>query len=108
MTLSISANPLLQKQQLAQHKHVQKDDEAIPIIDPRIIHRLVNNLMYLFSISPGDNLTFILEQGHCTKNEEALKYWVISQLVNETFNQEEVLHYLIENLKRQLTLEVYS
>jgi hypothetical protein len=106
--LSISANPLLQKQQLAQQNSSLGFDDAQQIIDPRVIQRLVNNLIYLFSVSPGDNLTFILEQGHCTKNEEALKYWVINQLADEPFSQEDVLPYLIENLKRQLTLEMYS
>jgi hypothetical protein len=81
---------------------------SIPIEDPKVIQRLVHNLMYLFNITPGDYLTFILGQGHCTQNEDALKYWVMDQLTDEPVSQDDVQNYLEENLKQQLTMEVFS
>lgn len=86
--------------------HFWQDDYQIE--DPRVVRRLVNNLMYLFNIQPGDYLTFVLGYGHCRSNEQALQYWVLDQLSQNPTRQDEVLSVLVEALKEQLNLEVYS
>ena len=102
------SNPLLKPQHPAQASNAPWQKPVIEIEDPKVVQRLVNNLMYLFNITPGDYLTFILEQGHCTKNEDALKYWVLDQLEEHHLDSSDVLHYLVEQLKEQLSQEVYS
>lgn len=101
-------NPLLQPQHPTQALKAPWQKPEINIEDPRVVQRLVNNLMYLFNITPGDYLTFILGQGHCTKNEDALKYWVIDQLEDHHLDSSDVLHHLVEQLTKQLNQEVYS
>jgi hypothetical protein len=70
--------------------------------------RLANNLAYLFNVSAGDYLTYILGHGECTRNEDALKYWVFDELNKELVGSGEVLGVLVERLKEQLTQEVSS
>jgi len=79
----------------------KEDDEGISI------NRLTNNLCYLFNVTSGDYLTYILGHGECTRNEDALKYWVLDQLDQESVSSGEVLSVLVEKLKEQLTLEAY-
>ncbi|NCN44230.1 MAG: hypothetical protein CO158_04795 [Piscirickettsiaceae bacterium CG_4_9_14_3_um_filter_43_564] len=100
-------NPLLKQQhpQMSPHAFNQQN---IVIEDPRVVKRIVNNLMYLFNITTGDYLTFILGQGHCTRNEDALKYWVMEQLEHHNLDSDNVLQYLVEKLKIQLNMEVFS
>ena len=83
-------------------------EDEIAYEDERVVNRLVNNLIYLFNISQGDYLTFVLGYGHCTKNEDALKYWVMDQLAEHSHDSGDVLHHLVEHLKEQLNQEVYS
>lgn len=97
-------NPFLQSQYL----RPAWQDPVIDIEDPRVVQRLVNNLMYLFNLVPGDYLTFVLGQGRCHDNQEALKYWVLEQLTDEPISQEDLLNHLVQTLKHQLTVEVYS
>lgn len=78
----------------------------VPIEDPRVVNRLVNNLMYLFNIQEGDYLTFVLGQGQCTHNKDALKYWVLEELADNPMSQEEVLDHLVSQLKEQIMMEV--
>ncbi|WP_173292249.1 hypothetical protein [Thiosulfativibrio zosterae] len=101
-------NPLLEPQHPSLAFNAPWQKPAIEIEDPRVVQRLVNNLMYLFNITSGDYLTFILGQGHCTKNEDALKYWVLDQLEDHHLDSADVLHYLVEHLQEQLNQEVYS
>jgi hypothetical protein len=83
-------------------------EEPISIEDPRVINRLVNNLMYLFNIQDGDYLTFVLGQGQCSNNKEAMKYWVLEALAGTQLNQDDVLEHLISQLKEQVMMEVYQ
>jgi hypothetical protein len=83
-------------------------EESIAIEDPRVLNRLVNNLMYLFNIQDGDYLTFVLGQGQCSNNKEAMKYWVLEALAVTQLNQDDVLEHLISQLKEQVMMEVYQ
>jgi hypothetical protein len=83
-------------------------EEPIAIEDPRVVNRLVNNLMYLFNIQGGDYLTFVLGQGHCSNNKEAIKYWVLEALADTQLSQNDVLEYLVTQLKEQIMMEVYQ
>lgn len=75
------------------------------IEDPRVINRLVGNLMYLFNIHEGDYLTFVLGHGECHTNKQALQCWVYDQLSVNT-GHDDVLTYLSAHLKDQLMAEV--
>jgi len=107
LTNGVNNNPFIQRQHPRLHQP-SKTSQGINIEDPRVVQRLVNNLIYLFSIPSGDQLTFILGQGPCTQNQEALKCWVLQQLADEPVDQNDVLKYLVEHLKRQMNQEVYS
>lgn len=92
-----------------QHPSMPSDiDAPIAIEDPRVVNRLVNNLMYLFNIQDGDYLTFVLGQGQCTNNRDAIKYWVIATLAEATVSQDDVLEHLVTKLKEQIMMEVYQ
>ncbi|MEA1990544.1 MAG: hypothetical protein U9N57_15230 [Pseudomonadota bacterium] len=92
-----------------QHPSMPSDIEAlIAIEDPRVVNRLVNNLMYLFNIQDGDYLTFVLGQGQCTNNKEAIKYWVLATLEEKPVGQDDVLEHLVSQLKQQMMMEVYQ
>lgn len=109
-------NPLLQPQHpgrfssgyVNQHSGQYPLNDDYQIEDPRVVRRLVNNLMYLFNIQPGDYLTFVLGYGHCRSNEQALQCWVLNQLTDYPCDQDQVLTVLVDALKEQLNLEVYS
>ncbi|MBN2864957.1 MAG: hypothetical protein JXK16_03010 [Thiotrichales bacterium] len=98
-------SPLLQRQHPMMPSWV---DQIVPIEDPRVINRLVNNLMYLFNIKEGDYLTFVLGHGECTQNKDAIKHWVLEELADTPISQDDVLEYLVSQLKEQLLLEVYQ
>jgi hypothetical protein len=92
-----------------QHPSMSSDiDAPIAIEDPRVVNRLVNNLMYLFNIQEGDYLTFVLGQGHCANNREAIKYWVFATLAEMPVSQDDVLEHLVNQLKEQIMMEVYQ
>ena len=92
-----------------QHPLMPSDiDVPIAIEDPRVVNRLVNNLMYLFNIQEGDYLTFVLGQGQCTNNREAIKYWVFATLAETPVSQDDVLEHLVTQLKEQIMMEVYQ
>jgi hypothetical protein len=92
-----------------QHPLMPSDiEEPIAIEDPRVVNRLVNNLMYLFNIQDGDYLTFVLGQGQCTNNKEAIKYWVLATLEEKPVGQDDVLEHLVSQLKQQMMMEVYQ
>lgn len=80
----------------------------IDIEDARVVRRLVNNLMYLFGIEPGDHITFILGHGECSSNNEALQTWVLEELSDSVICPDDVLGELVSRLKEQLMMEVYS
>lgn len=85
---------------------IYPDCQEIPDFeDPRMINRLINNLAYLFNIEGGDYLTFILGYGHCTRNEDALRYWVIDQLQDISINQDDVMNVLVDHLRTELMRE---
>jgi len=83
-------------------------EPLIAIEDPRVVNRLVNNLMYLFNIQDGDYLTFVLGQGQCTNNKDAIKYWVLDTLADTPVSQDDVLEHLVSQLKQQIMVEVYQ
>jgi len=92
-----------------QHPSMPSDIEAlIAIEDPRVVNRLVNNLMYLFNIQEGDYLTFVLGQGQCANNREAIKYWVFATLAVTPVSQDDVLEHLVSQLKEKIMMEVYQ
>lgn len=107
MSISIN-NPLLKPQHPCMKGSAGIFPEHPVIEDPRVVGRLVNNLAYLFNVSSGDYLTFILGHGECTRNEDALKYWVLDQLEQESVGADDVLGVLVDRLREQLTQEVYS
>lgn len=100
-------NPILMPQHLSNLKNPWQSN-SIQIEDPRVVKRIVNNLMYLFNIQAGDYITFVLGYGHCRSNEQALQSWVLEQLEDHQLKSKELLPYLVEKLKTQLNLEVYS
>lgn len=75
--------------------------------DPQIIRGLTSNLMYLFNLPDGNHLTFILGHGECSNNRQAIQCWLYDQL-RDYSNGEDVLCYLTEQLKDQLTQEWLS
>jgi hypothetical protein len=83
-------------------------EESIAIEDPEVVNRLVNNLMYLFNIQDGDYLTFVLGQGQCSNNRDAIKYWVLDVLSDTQIHQDDVLEHLVSQLKEQIMMEVYQ
>ncbi|QCU91002.1 hypothetical protein [Thiomicrorhabdus sediminis] len=83
------------------------EEGVYPIEDPRVVNRLVNNLMYLFKIHDGDYLTFVLGHGECSTNKKALQLWVYEQL-SGIQNADDALDTLISRLKDQLMMEVYQ
>jgi len=92
-----------------QHPSMPSDIEALVVIeDPRVVNRLVNNLMYLFNIQDGDYLTFVLGQGQCANNREAIKYWVLATLEEKPVSKDDVLEHLVTQLKEQIMMEVYQ
>ena len=92
-----------------QHPSMPSDiDTPIAIEDPRVVNRLVNNLMYLFNIQEGDYLTFVLEQGQCANNRDAIKCWVLATLAETSVSQDDVLEHLVTQLKEQIMMEVYQ
>lgn len=100
-------NPLLTPQHPS-HSGVPWRRPPINIEDPKVVQRLVNNLIYLFNIEPGDHITFILGHGECLSNNSALQAWVLDQIADVPINQDGVLNELVEKLKDQLMMEVYS
>jgi hypothetical protein len=97
--------PFLKRQHPSMPSHI---DTPIAIEDPRVVNRLVNNLMYLFNIQDGDYLTFVLGQGQCTNNRDAIKYWVLATLEETPVSQDDVLEHLVTQLKEQIMMEVYQ
>ena len=92
-----------------QHPSMSSTIEVpIAIEDPRVVNRLVNNLMYLFNIQDGDYLTFVLGQGQSTNNRDAIKYWVLATLEEKPVSQDDVLEHLVTQLKEQIMMEVYQ
>lgn len=90
-------------------QHPAFEDCRSAVEDPLIINRLVNNLIYLFNVQPNnDNLTFVLGFGMSHRNDEALKYWVMSQLEQHPMGFDDVLAFLADQLKDQLMQEVCS
>ena len=83
-------------------------EEPIAIEDPRIVNRLANNLMYLFNIQDGDYLTFVLGQGQCSNNRDAIKYWLLEALAETPISQDDALEHLVSQLKKQIMMEVYQ
>ncbi len=73
--------------------------------DPRVVNRLVNNLMYLFNVHDGDYLTFVLGHGECSSNKQAIQSWIYDQL-NVNKGHDDVLTFLSEQLQEQLMMEV--
>lgn len=74
--------------------------------DPRVVNRLVNNLMYLFNVHDGDYLTFVLGHGECYTNRQAMQHWVYDQLGSSGLGHDDVLAFLSGQLKEQLMMEV--
>lgn len=109
-TLTLNGLPPLLEQQHPQMPGQILDDRfpIVPIEDPKVINRLVNNLMYLFNIQEGDYLTFVLGQGQSTHNKDALKYWVLEELADNPMSQDDVLDHLVSQLKEQIMMEVYQ
>ena len=92
-----------------QHPSMPSDIEALVTIeDPRVVNRLVNNLMYLFNIQDGDYLTFVLGHGQCANNRDAIKCWVLTTLAETPVSQDDVLEHLVTQLKEQIMMEVYQ
>jgi hypothetical protein len=104
-TLPLHTSPFLKRQHPSMSAVIEK---PIAIEDARVINRLVNNLMYLFSIQDGDYLTFVLGQGECTNNKDAIKYWVLATLAETPVSQDDVLEHLVTQLKEQIMMEVYQ
>jgi hypothetical protein len=102
-TQTIQPTPFL----IPQHPAFEERSNAVE--DPLVINRLVNNLMYLFNVQPNeDHLTFVLGFGMSHRNDEALKYWVMSQLEKHPMGFDDVLAFLADQLKDQLMQEVCS
>ncbi|GAB6069154.1 hypothetical protein JCM30760_02510 [Thiomicrorhabdus hydrogeniphila] len=104
-TLPLNTSPFLKRQHPSMSAILEK---PIEVEDPRVINRLVNNLMYLFNIQDGDYLTFVLGQGQCTNNRDAIKYWVLEALADNPISQDDVLEHLVSQLKQQMMMEVYQ